>query len=107
MCTKIRIVLAAIFLFGGFSIEAKVDSVDLLLEFFGGCVREDGGFGTAKQFEYCGCVTGQISEEMTTEELLSFGLEAIGKTETELQQSLIANDKLKAMVITCGAKLFK
>lgn len=88
---------------------AQIDSFDVLVEFFEGCVQEDGGLGVGKQFEYCGCVTGAVSEGMTLKELFSLGLDAAsaGDNEQELAKIVLANDKFKDYVVSCVAKLYE
>ena len=94
-----------------FSLQAKaeINSKKALMEVFEGCVEEESeGVSVGAQFEYCACVTKQISIGMDLEEVMLLGLDMMAaKNEKEEERILISNQKVKKYVSKCAVRLYE
>ena len=101
-------VSTSIFLFA-FAGNAEINNKDILMELFKGCVMEQNdGISAGAQFDYCWCITHQVSSKMDLEEAILLGLDVAGATnQKEEQQIILSNQKMKRIVGKCVVKLYE
>ena len=85
--------------------HSEIKNKDVLLKFFEGCVSED--YGSADGFHYCGCAASRISKTMTLEGLLSLALKIEDLSERSQAKTVLANNKLKKVMIECAPYLLE
>lgn len=92
-----------------FSFESKseINNEKVLLEVFQGCLTGKGDPMTVgQQIDYCGCIANQVSINMDIEELMLLGLDMMDKSDSEMQQSILASEKWRKSIAKCAARLF-
>ena len=81
---------------------AEIKDREILSAFFDGCISEAGEMNDGMAFEYCGCATNKISQNMTIEEILDIdkNLQSVG-TDKERNDIILSNKKFKSLIKKC------
>ena len=95
-------------LFLPLKVFTEIKDKEALLVMFENCVKEADGLSVGMQFEYCACITSNISKEMDLKEVVLLGLDTLSaKNEEEQTAILLSNQKVKKFVADCILKVME
>ena len=107
-----KILLSILLLFLTISfVNAKIKDPRIWTNFYESCYKEfDSSSGLTKQehAKYCSCSADGVIEKMEVRELLLLETNMLQeKTEEDQTRILLANDKLKNILVDCLSKIYR